>query len=61
MPLFRRSLTDGDLAQMTIIHINDTIPSDSLRVDVEARETVGLFWRELIRVRLVDSELLQAL
>ena len=54
-------MPDGDLAQVPVVDVDDTVPGNGLWIDVEARETVDLFGSEVIRVCLVDAELLEAL
>lgn len=60
LTLLRRVLTDSDLAQEPVVHVQDAVPCDRLRIDVEAGEACDFFWCKLIRVRFVDAELLQA-
>ena len=57
--LLRRVLSNGDLPEVTVVHVNDTIPSDRLGVNVKASEAVDLLRGEVIRVGLVDTELLE--
>ena len=54
-------LSDGDLTQVAVVDVNDAVPGDGLRVNVETSETVDLLRSEVVWVCLVDTELLQTL
>mmetsp|Transcript_48218 Transcript_48218/g.121354 ORF Transcript_48218/g.121354 Transcript_48218/m.121354 type:complete len:586 (+) Transcript_48218:36-1793(+) len=54
---FRRTLTDGDLAQETIVGIHNTLPGDSLRIEIQTNKLGNLLRSEVIRVGLVNAEL----
>ena len=56
-----RGLSDGDLAEESIVHVDDAPPRDLLAVDVETRERAAFLGSERVRVRLIDAELLEAL
>ncbi len=55
-----RTKTDLDLAQEAVIGIHDTPPGDGTRINIQAGEATALFWGQVVRVQLVDAQLLQA-
>ena len=59
--LLGSGLADGDLAQVTVVGVEDTVPGDGIEVDVQASEAVDLLGGEVVGVGLVDPELLEAL
>lgn len=59
--LLSRGLANGDLTEEAVVGVEDAVPGDGLRVNVEAGETVDFLGRELVRVRLVNAELLETL
>ncbi|KAG7143984.1 hypothetical protein HYQ46_007275 [Verticillium longisporum] len=60
LTLLRRGCANSDSTQVAIIHIQNTAPSDSLRVDIQTREATDFFVCKIIRVGLVNAKLLQA-
>mmetsp|Transcript_25213 Transcript_25213/g.62246 ORF Transcript_25213/g.62246 Transcript_25213/m.62246 type:complete len:499 (-) Transcript_25213:39-1535(-) len=61
VPLLRGVLTHGDEAQEAVVHVHHAPPRDLVLVDVEARELALLLQGEVVRVRLGDAQLLEAL
>ncbi|KAI6748789.1 hypothetical protein HG531_007736 [Fusarium graminearum] len=62
--LSRLSLLSGggthcDASQVTVIHVENSPPSDGLGVNIQSSESVNLVFCQLVGVGLVDSELLQ--
>ncbi len=45
-PLLFRSLADGDAAQETVVGVDDALPADAGRIDVESGEATALLGRE---------------
>lgn len=58
--LFGGSIADNNTTEMTIVHIQNTSPSDGLGIDVEAGEAGNLLLGEVIGVGLLNAKLLQA-
>lgn len=61
MTLLSSTLTNSDLAQEAIVDVNNSIPGNGVRIDVEPGKAIDFFGRQIIRVGLVDAELLQPL
>lgn len=61
MTLLSRGLADGDLAQETVVHVNDTVPGDGLGVNVKAGKACNFLRGEVVGVSLVNAKLLQTL
>ena len=57
--LFGRRLSDGDGPQKPVVGVDDPLPGDSGRVDVQVGELLLLLLGQRVGVGLVDAELLQ--
>eukprot|EP00035_Acanthoeca_spectabilis_P035542 m.35226 g.35226 ORF g.35226 m.35226 type:complete len:650 (-) comp7421_c1_seq1:1008-2957(-) len=60
-PLLRRTLTDGDLAEKTVVGVHHPAPRDCRLVNVEPGKLCLLLGGELSRVGLLDPKLAKAL
>ena len=54
------SIADHNAAQMTVVHVQNTFPSDGLGVNVETSKAGDLLLGEIIGVCLLNVQLLQA-
>lgn len=60
MTLLGGSSADSDAAEMSVVDVQDASPGDSLWVDIKAGELADFLLGKIIRVGLVNAELLQA-
>jgi hypothetical protein len=55
-----RAEADPDAAQEAVVDVDDPVPGDGLRVDIEAEDPSLVLEGQLLRVGLVDAELAEA-
>ena len=58
--LLFRAQADLDLAQEAVVGVHHAPPGDAGRIDIQASEAALLFSGQIVRVGLVDAQLLQA-
>ena len=53
--------TDGDLAQVSVIGVDDALPGDGGRIDIQSRELLHLFFAQRVAVSRCNAQFRQTL
>jgi len=60
MTLFSSRLANSNLAQESVVGVDDSVASQCRRINVQDREASALFFGQVLRVGLINAELLQS-
>ncbi len=60
MTLLSSRLTNSDLAQESVVGVNDSVASQGSRINVQNSEASTFFFGQVLGVSLVNTELLQS-
>ena len=58
--LLRDRLPDGDLPEISVVSIHNTVPGDCIGINVKSRKSLDLFCGEFGRISLINAQLLQS-